>query len=178
MSTASGGYTTADRLRPPLISSYDFKFNVNRLNQFLGSFDPVANLTAADLGSDADNVWTDGALVDAHAYAGYTYDYLYLRHGRHGLDNADIPVHSITHPVRREDWVFYSTGTVDAFFANAFYLGDGIMYYGDGLPPGVRLVRPARELPGRRLDIVAHELTPRRHRLLVESHLPGRIRAP
>jgi thermolysin len=159
VSTASGGYTSADRLRPPLISTYDFRFNVGRLNQFLAAFDPVANLTAGDLGSDTDNVWTDGALVDAHAYAGYTYDYYYLRHGRHGLDNADIPVHSITHAVRREDWVFYTTGTVDTFFANAFYYGDGIMYYGDGLPPNVTWFGQRVNYLAGSLDIVAHELT-------------------
>ncbi len=159
VSTASGGYTTADRLRPPLISTYDFKFNVGRLNQFLASSDPLANLTAGDLGSDTDNVWSDGALVDAHAYAGYTYDYFYLRHGRRGLDNADIPVHSITHAVRREDWVFYTTSTVDTFLANAFYLGDGIMYYGDGLPPGVVWFGQGVSYLSGALDIVAHELT-------------------
>ena len=159
VSPASGGYTTADRLRPPLISTYDFKFNVGRLNQFLSASDPVANLTAGDLGSDADNVWSDGALVDAHAYAGYTYDYYYLRHGRHGLDNADIPVHSITHAVRREDWVFYTTGTVDLFLANAFYLGDGIVYYGDGLPPSVIWFGQRVNYLAGALDIVAHELT-------------------
>ena len=57
------------------------------------------NFTSADLGTDADNVWTDGALVDAHVYAGYVYDYYYKRHGRRGLDNANIAVHSITHAV-------------------------------------------------------------------------------
>ena len=35
VSSASGGFTTADRLRPPLISSYDFRFNVDRLIQLL-----------------------------------------------------------------------------------------------------------------------------------------------
>jgi thermolysin len=159
VSSGGGGYTTADRLRPPLISSYDFRFSVPRLNQFLSSPNPVANFTASDLGTDADNVWTDGALVDAHAYAGYTYDYLYTRHGRRGLDNADIPVHSITHAVRREDYVFYSTSTVDTFFANAFYLGDGIMYYGDGLPPGVVWFGQRVSYLAGALDVVAHELT-------------------
>jgi thermolysin len=159
VSTASSGYTTADRLRPPLISTYDFHFNVGRLNLFLTASDPLANLTAADLGSDADNVWTDGALVDAHAYAGYTYDYFYKRHGRRGLDNADIPLHSITHAVRREDWERYTTGTVDTFLANAFYLGDGIMYYGDGLPPGVVWFGQRVSYLAGALDVVAHELT-------------------
>ena len=92
-------------------------------------------------------------------YAGYTYDYYYLRHGRRGLDNADIPVHSITHAVRREDWVFYTTGTVDTFFTNAFYLGDGIMYYGDGLPPNVTWFGQRVNYLAGSLDIVAHELT-------------------
>ena len=52
------------------ISTYDFRFNVNRFILFLNANDPLANLTAADLGHDTDNVWTDGALVDAHVYAG------------------------------------------------------------------------------------------------------------
>ena len=158
VSTASGGYTTADRLRPPLISSYDF---VQRqpAEPVSGLVRSRRQLDGGDLGSDADNVWTDGALVDAHAYAGYTYDYLYLRHGRHGLDNADIPVHSITHAVRREDWVFSTTGTVDTFFANAFYMGDGIMYYGDGLPPNVVWFGQQVSYLAGALDIVAHELT-------------------
>ena len=158
VSTASGGYTTTDRLRPPLIASYDFRFDFNRLIAFLNSGSP-SNLTASDLGADADNVWSDGALVDAHTYAGYTYDYYYTRHGRHGLDNADIPVHSITHAVKREDWVFYTTGTVDLFLANAFYLGDGIVYYGDGLPPSVIWFGQRVNYLAGALDIVAHELT-------------------
>jgi len=159
VSSASGGYTTADRLRPPLISSYDFQFNVDRLIRFLDALDPVANLTAADLARDSDNVWTDGAVVDEHAYAGYTYDYYYTRHGRHGLDNADIPVRSITHAILRDEWVFYPTDVVDTFFANAFYMGDGIMYYGDGLPPQVVFFGQHVNYLAGALDIVAHELT-------------------
>ncbi len=159
VSSSGGSYTTADRLRPPLISTYNFAFNVNRLILFLNANDPVANLTAADLGRDGDNVWTDGALVDAHAYAGLTYDYYYTRHGRLGLDNANIPVHVITHALLRDDWVFYTTDTVDTFFANAFYLGDGIVYYGDGLPPGVVFFGQHVNYLAGALDIVAHELS-------------------
>ena len=159
VSPGTGGFTTTDRLRPPLISSYDFRYDVNRMIRFLNSFDPVANLTAADLAVDSDNVWTDGAVVDEHVYAGYTYDYYFTRHGRHGLDNADIPIRSITHAFRREDWVLYTTDTVDSFFANAFYLGDGIMYYGDGLPPSVVFFGQHVNYLAGALDIVAHELT-------------------
>ena len=161
ISVAPGGlgYTTSDRLRPPAISTYDFRFNLNRLILFLNADGSPASLTSADLGTDADNVWTDGALVDAHAYAGFVYDYFYKRFGRRGLDNADIPVHSITHALRREDWRLYTTDTVDTFFANAFYLGEGVMYYGDGLPPNVTFFGQHVNYLSGALDIVAHELT-------------------
>ena len=44
-----------------------------------------------------DNDWTDGAVVDAHAYAGWTYDYYFKRHGRRGIDGRDLAVRSVTH---------------------------------------------------------------------------------
>ena len=156
--SAGGGYATSDRLRPPSILTYDFRFSLNRLILLLNAGSP-SNLTAADLGTDDDNVWTDGALVDAHVYAGYVYDYYYKRHGRRGLDNADIPVHSITHVFRQQDWRLYSTDTVLSFFTNAAYLGDGVMYYGDGLPANVRLDGQRVNYLAGALDIVAHELT-------------------
>lgn len=161
LSVAPGGsgFTTSDRLRPPAISTYDFRFNLNRLILFLNADGSPSNLTSSDLGTDADNVWTDGALVDAHAYAGYVYDYYYKRHGRRGLDNADIPVHSIVHALRREDWRLYSTDTVLTFFANAFYMGDGVMYYGDGLPSNVTVDGQRVNYLAGGLDIVAHELS-------------------
>ena len=157
VSTGSA-FATSDRLRPPSIFTYDFRFNLNRLILLLNAGSP-SNFTPADLGTDDDNVWTDGALVDAHVYAGYVYDYYYKRHGRRGLDNADIPVHSITHAFRQQDWRLYSTDTVFNYFANAFYLGDGVMYYGDGLPPNVRLDGQRVNYLAGSLDIVAHELT-------------------
>jgi bacillolysin len=161
ISVAPGGigYTTSDRLRPPAISTYDFRFSVNRLILFLNANGSPANLTSADLGTDADNVWTDGALVDAHAYAGWVYDYFYKRFGRRGLDNADIPVHSITHAMRRDDWRLYTSDTVDAYFANAFYFGEGVMYYGDGLPPNVTYFGQRVNYLAGALDVVAHELS-------------------
>ena len=164
ISVAPGGsgFTTSDRLRPPAISSYDFRFNFNRLILFLNADGSPSNLAASDLGTDDDNVWTDGAIVDAHVYAGYTYDYYFKRHGRRGLDNANIAVHSITHAFRREDWRRY-LDWVPTFFINAFYLGDGVMYYGDGLPSNVDVVsgalrQKANYMAGA-LDIVAHELS-------------------
>jgi bacillolysin len=158
--TRSGSeWSTSDRLRPPAISTYSFRFDVNRLILFLNADGRPSNLTAADLGLDSDNVWTDGALVDAHVYAGYVYDYYYERFGRRGLDDANIAIHSITHALRRDDWRFYSTDTVGTFFANAFYLGDGVMYYGDGLPPSATFFGYHFNYLAGGLDVVAHELT-------------------
>jgi Zn-dependent metalloprotease len=161
VSVAAGGagYTTTDRLRPPAISTYDFRFNVNRLILFLDADASPSSLNASDLGTDADNVWTDGALVDAHVYAGYTYDYYYKRFGRHGLDNNNIAIHSITHALLRDDWPQWSIGTILTFFTNAIYYGDGVMYYGDGLPPNVTLYGQHVNYMAGALDIVAHELT-------------------
>jgi len=161
LSVAPGGlgFTTADRLRPPLISTYDFRFDLNRLLLFFGADASPSNLTPADLGTDADNVWTDGAIVDAHAYAGFVYDYYYKRFGRQGLDNANIAVHSITHAFRREDWRLYDIGIILSYFANAFYIGEGVMYYGDGLPPNVTLDGQRVNYLAGALDVVAHELT-------------------
>ncbi len=156
---SGGTYVAEDKWRPPAISTYDFQGDVRRLVDFL-NIGPAYLLTAG-LASDSDNDWTDGADVDAHVYAGYVYDYYFKRHGRRGLDNANIPMRSVVHPIRRELWTFYGPETVTLFFTNAFYMGDGIMYYGDGLPPGV--VSP---FDGKRwnymaggLDVVAHELT-------------------
>jgi len=161
ISVAPGGsgFTTSDRLRPPAISTYDFRFNLNRLIVFLNADGSPANFTAGDLGTDADNEWTDGALVDAHVYAGYAYDYFYKRFGRRGLDNNDIAIHGVTHALRREDWRLYSLDTILTFFANAFYLGDGVMYYGDGLPNNVTLYGQRVNYLAAALDIVAHELS-------------------
>jgi thermolysin len=149
---------TDDKFRPPVLSTYDFRFNLNRLIVFLNSGSP-SNLTANDLGTDADNVWTDGAVGDAHIYTGYVYDYYFKRHGRRGLDNANIPIRSVTHMLRREDWQLYSLDIVFTFLINAAYLGDGVMIYGDGLPNNVTVSGQRWNYLAGGLDVVAHELT-------------------
>ncbi|HSB61029.1 MAG TPA: M4 family metallopeptidase, partial [Vicinamibacteria bacterium] len=158
---SGGGYVADDALRPPVISTYDFRGSLFRLIEFLNSPRPASNLRPSDLAADGDNDWTDGANVDAHVYAGYVYDYYFKRHGRRGLDNANIPIRSVTHPLRREDWVLYDREVVGSFFINAAYLGEGIMFYGDGLPPGVPdpFNGQTWNYVAGSLDVVAHELT-------------------
>jgi len=152
---ANGTWQSNDKLRPPAISTYDFRFDLERFYEFATSDAPASQLfRPSDLGTDDDNVWTDGALVDAHVFAGFTYDYYYKRFGRHGLDNADITIHSVTHALRREDW-----RTWWPWLANAAYLGDGIMFYGDGLPWNVTIDGQHVNYMAGALDVVAHELT-------------------
>ena len=78
----SGTFVTFDTLRPPDISTYDLRSNLTRAIQFLNGLIP---LTASDYAVGANNEWTDGAVVDAHAYSSYTYDYYYKRFQRRGI---------------------------------------------------------------------------------------------
>jgi len=90
---------------------------------------------------NASDTWVDGAVVDAHVHAGWTYDYYFKRHGRRGIDGQDLPVKSVTHFLPR---------TLE--FANAFWDPlQNAMFYGDG--DGV-----FNAFSGA-LDVVVHEMT-------------------
>lgn len=135
--SSAGGFHAEDRLRPPALATYDLRYSASAGGEALstGRIDP--SLVAVD----ADNDWTDGAVVDAHVYAGYTYDYYFKRHERRGIDGRDLAVRSVTHFLPRS-----------FEFANAFWDPfSSAMYYGDG---------DAEFAPfSGALDVVAHELT-------------------
>jgi bacillolysin len=152
-----GGFLADDVFRPPSMVTFDMRGNLTRTLAFLNG---TVGLGVNDLASDSDNVWTDGPVVDGHSYAGWTYDYYFHRYGRRGLDNNNLEVLSIIHPVRREDIFSYSNEIVSTFYLNAFYAGDGLMVYGEGLLPSLRLTNGQRvEYLAGALDVVAHELT-------------------
>jgi bacillolysin len=151
----SGMFSSEDLLRPPPIRTYDMKGNPQRTMDVVNG---RVVLNANDIGTDADNVWTDGAIVDAHIYTGYTYDYYYKRFNRRGLNDANIRVLSMVHPVRREDFAIYGS-QYSVFFANAAYFGNGMMVYGVGLPPGITSSGRTWNQTPAAIDIVAHELT-------------------
>jgi thermolysin len=117
------------------------------------------------MASDADNDWKDPVVVDAHAQAGWAYDFFYKRFGRKSLDDKDGRVLVITHPVNRSDLSFYiSTGVIDDvldYYVNAFYAGgrSGIFVFGEGLPAGWRVGGQSYNYLAGGLDIVAHEYT-------------------
>ena len=157
---ASGTFLASDPLRPPVIVTYDLKGDVGRsLNVLLNR----SALVTADTASDSTNNWTDAAVVDAHAYSAYTYDYYFKRFGRRGLDNANRNLANMVHLVKRSD-IFTAPKDVLDFYLNAFYCGDcagGVMVYGEGLPGGVYLIDSGQRLDffSGALDVVAHELT-------------------
>jgi thermolysin len=150
-------FSMVDRLRPPVIETNDMKGDPTRTINYLSG---NLQLNASDLATDDDNNWTDGAVDDAHVYAGYTYDYYFKRFGRHGLNNNDIRIRSLANPVRRTqaDLVRYFNQFPD-FFVNAFYAGGGVMVYGVGLPPGFTLGGQSWNHLSGALDVVGHELT-------------------
>ena len=132
-----GGFRAEDRLRPPALTTYDLGQSLSASSvTFTGGL-----LDPARVARSADNNWTDGAIVDAHVYAGWTYDYYFKRHGRRGIDGRDLPLRSVTH------FLPQSLGFANAFwdpFQNAVYYGDGDAVYAPFAGA---------------LDVVAHEIT-------------------
>jgi len=138
--TQSGGaFRTRDSLRPATILTLDSRSSI-------ATFTRLANggrWVDADLAADADNNWTDPAIVDAHAYMGWVYDYYYRTHRYQGLDNRNSPMIGV---------VANSTTLPDnAAFVPPPYGPDGTggMFFGES----------STGYPMTALDAVAHELT-------------------
>jgi thermolysin len=157
-----GTFVADDQLRPPVLTTFDLRGNLTRaLNvAFLG-----APLFASDVAADSDNDWTDTPIVDAHAYVGWTYDYYFKRHGRHGLDNRDRPIVTIANPVTQQAAVTLPPELLFNFAVNAFWCDDcgpgavGVMFFGNGIPSNFTLGGQNVGPLAASLDIVAHELT-------------------
>ena len=139
------------------------KGSLSRTNSVLNR---LTVLGTSDIASDSDNDWTDPTVVDAHVYAGWYYDYLFKRFGRHGIDDRELRIHVITHPVNRADIFFQPGDVVGLFYLNAFFCPTCGT---DGRSAVVRSARARRSTssgPGidvkpfsAALDVVAHELT-------------------
>jgi bacillolysin len=157
-----GTYVADDQLRPPVLTTFDLRGNLNRaLNvSFFG-----APLFPSDVAADSDNDWTDTPIVDAHAYVGWTYDYYFKRHGRRGLDNQDRPLITIANPVTQQAAMTLPPELLFNFAVNAFWCDDcgpggvGVMFFGNGIPPTFTLAGRNVGPLSASIDIVAHELT-------------------
>ena len=162
----TAGYVADDRLRPPLLTTYDMRGDLNRTVNVVFSGAP---LFPSDLATDSDNVWTDIPTVDAHAYIGWTYDYYFKRFGRRGLDNRDRPILTLVNGLRRENGASPTIpdDLFGLFVINAFWCGGcgpggvGLMYFGNGFPANFTFQGSGQNwsyLAGS-LDVAAHELT-------------------
>ncbi len=144
----SSSYQAADILRPARTLTFDFRGSLSRLNAFVNTL----QLAPSDIATDSDNEWEDGPTVDAHAYHGWVYDYYFKRFGRRGMDDQNMQVEGIVHPLARSQASNQPPDVVGTFINNALYAGDGLLIYGDG--DG----RIFTNLAGG-LDVVAHEWT-------------------
>lgn len=133
--SVAAGYRAWDRTRPAPIKTFDF------LDDFSAWWEYT--YTDDDLGFDDDNQWTATSqrpIVDAHDYVGWTYDYYFAVHGRHGTDDADGLIKVNTN--------FDVWGENNAFYDGSdkslnFYSGDQVTF---------------TDFSGA-LDVVAHEYT-------------------
>ena len=141
LSTSGGGgqYQAYDRLRPAEIVTLDMRHDIERVDFLIA--DPAVVWSPGDVAADVDNDWDDTAVVDAHAYAGFTYDYLALQQGWNGMDGRNGRLMSMVN--------------IGLDFANAFFIrppygpeGTGVVAFGHA-PDGTPIVAA---------DIVAHEI--------------------
>jgi thermolysin len=144
----SSGYQTIDLLRPAATFTLDFRGSEGRFISFL----QTGTVFFSDVATSATNTWTDGAVVDAHVYEGWTYDYFFKRFGRRSIDDQDLELISLVHPLARASAASYPPDIVGQWINNAAYLGDGFLLFGDG--DG----RVFDYLAGG-FDVVVHEIT-------------------
>ena len=160
--SVSGTFVTDDPLRPAAITTYDMKGNLARTLNLLNR---VTSVASTDIASDSDNDWTDSTVVDAHVYGGWYYDFLAKRFGRQGLDNRDLRMPMITHPVRIQDIATATVAVIGQYYLNAFFCptclsdGRGAMVFGEGAPRGTLSNTIDIKPFSAALDVVAHELT-------------------
>jgi thermolysin len=148
VNSTTSTFQAIDGLRPASAFTLDFRGAVSRLNNFLAS----GLLFNSDIATDSDNVWTDTPTVDAHNYQGWVYDYYFKRHGRHGLDDHNLEIDGIVHPLDRSQANRQPTDIVNTFINNAFFCCDGLMLYGDGDGRNYTYFAGA-------LDVVGHEMS-------------------
>ena len=138
-STAGGGFQAYDRLRPAEIVTLDLGYDEGRTAILLDARGET--WAPSDVASDADNDWGDPAVVDGHAHAGFTYDYLTSEHGWNGMDGQNG---------RMLTMVNMESGKANAFFVPPPFGPEktGAVGFGEW-PDGAPLVSA---------DIVAHEV--------------------
>ena len=150
LSTTQGdaGFGAYDRMRPGELITLDTRFNLLRASRLIfghlfNQMPPGEPLwTMDDIAVDADNDWNDPAVVGAHVYSGWTYDYFSHRHGWEGIDGANGRTISMV-----------NIDEYNAFFVPPPFGPEGRGVFGFG-----RAIDETSEDPLTVLDIVGHEL--------------------
>ena len=139
VSPVGGGFQTYDRLRPAEIVTLDLRHADARVDSLL---DPRgAPWVASDVAWDADNDWRDPAVVGAHVYGGFTYDYLFAQQGWRGMTGRDSRILSMVN--------------IGRDVANAFFAPPPFGPEGTG---GVAFGTEQDGTPIVSADVVAHEM--------------------
>lgn len=158
----TSGYTAFDRHRPPVIETFDFRNNLTRAKLLL---DRQLAYATSDLATDSDNIWTDPAVVDAHVHVSWTYDFYYKRFGRLGLDDRNGPINVGVNAVSQQGALTISSADRADYALNAWFCGScgpqgqGIMFFGNGVPSTVTVGGATITYFAGSLDVAAHELT-------------------
>ena len=160
VTAVAGIYQAYDQLRPADVFTFDMRGDLVKTLAVENGSTPLFD---SDLASDTDNRWLDGASVDAHVGMAWTYDYLFRRFKRQGLNGQNVRMISLVHPVNRADIVTASAEVIGLYYLNAFYCGScgpdgvGLAVFGEGLPPNVTSGGQRWNFLSGALDIVAHE---------------------
>lgn len=157
----AGTYIAFDRHRPPIIQTFDMQGKLWLAKMLAYDRLPSPSRYRAN---DADNVWTDVAVVDAHVHVSWTYDYFYKRFGRSGVDGKNGPINIMVNAVTQQGSL--TLPPQDLIWAvNAFWCSScgpsrqGLLFFGNGIPPKYTLGGRSWTYFGGALDIAAHELT-------------------
>ena len=160
----AGAFVAVDRLRPPIIRTFDLGGGLAGLNRYWEINDGAVP-GDSELARDADNVWTDPAVVEAQAHVGMAYDYFYKRFGRSGLDGRDSPINIVVNALTQQDAVdllprkYWGLWVINANWRGYCFGGQGRIWFGNGFPSGYEYYGQHGTYMAAALDTVVHELT-------------------
>lgn len=133
----AGVFRTHDQQRPAPIRTFDTRGSTAVFNRLIADNGLAID---DDFSVDADNGWSDPAVVDTHVHTGWTEDYLFKQHGWTGVDNRRGTITAVVHAGLQN---------------NAFFIrppfgpgGGGAFVYG----------RTGAGVPITTLDTVGHEV--------------------
>lgn len=160
--SSSGTYFAYDQHRPPVIQTFDLRYV---LSTFKSIEVRTRLLLGSDTATDADNAWTDPAVVDAHVHVSWAYDFFFKRFGRSGLDGRNRSIYTVTNALSKLGALSVSNADFNDYAVQAYWCSScaqsGYMFFGNGIPDGYSLTSSGQSVTNLAgaLDIVVHELT-------------------